>query len=115
MQLLENKFNKKVRVLHSDNGKEYCNEEFRNFIAEKGFELEYTAPYTPQQNGRCERANRTIMEGARSMLYAKKLPLYIWAEAVQTAVYVMNRRSDQEQEGEMKRHHMNYGLTQSQP
>ena len=32
--------------------------------------------------------NRTIMEGARSMLYHAKLPLEFWAEACSTAVYL---------------------------
>lgn len=96
VQLLENKFDTKVKLLHSDNGKEYCNEEFRRYAAEKGIELEYTAPYTPQQNGRSERANRTIMESARSMLYARHLPLALWAEAVQAAVYLINRRCNKE-------------------
>ena len=35
--------------------------------------------------------NRTIMEGARSMLYHAKLPLEFWAEACSTAVYLHNR------------------------
>lgn len=42
--------------------------------------------YTPEQNGCAERENRIIMESARSMIYAK-----ILAEAVNTAVYVLNR------------------------
>ena len=33
------------------------------------------APHTPEQNGVSERANRTIVEGARSLLHAKRLPL----------------------------------------
>ena len=35
--------------------------------------------------------NRTIMEGARSMLHHAKLPLEFWAEACRTAVYLHNR------------------------
>ncbi|KAM3955568.1 uncharacterized protein ACR2FA_010514 [Aphomia sociella] len=94
VQMVENKWNTKVKILHSDNGKEYCNELYRAYALQKGIELEYTAPYTPEQNGRSERANRTIMESARAMLIARNLPLYLWAEAVQTAVYLMNRRSN---------------------
>lgn len=33
---------------------------------------------------------RTIMESARSMLYSKNLPLFLWAEAVNTAVHILN-------------------------
>lgn len=33
---------------------------------------------------------RTIVEAARTMIHSKKLPLKFWAEAVNTAVYVLN-------------------------
>lgn len=92
VQIVENKFDIKVKTLHTDNGKEYCNENFNEYANNKGITLEYSAPYTPQQNGRSERANRTIMESARAMLYAKNMPMDLWAEAVNTAVYLINRR-----------------------
>ena len=41
----------------------------------------YTDPYTPQQNGMAERANRYIDEGACTMLTAARLPEAFWAEA----------------------------------
>lgn len=31
-----------------------------------------------------------IVEAARSMLHAKKMPIKLWAEAVHTAIYVLN-------------------------
>ena len=46
---------------------------------------------TPQQNGLVERMNRTILERVRSMLSNAKLPTSFWAEAVNTAVYLINR------------------------
>ena len=52
---------------------------------------QFTAQYTPQQNGISERKNRTIMEMASSMLVAKHFPSEYWGEAVATAVYIMNR------------------------
>ena len=80
-----------VKVLRSDNGGEYTSNSFAKFCAEKGILHEFTVPYCPQQNGVAERMNRTIMEGARSMLYHAKLPLEFWAEACSTAVYLHNR------------------------
>ncbi|GKB81022.1 retrovirus-related pol polyprotein from transposon TNT 1-94, partial [Tanacetum coccineum] len=38
-----------------------------------------------------ERRNRTLVEAARTMLSASKLPLSFWAEAVATACYTHNR------------------------
>ena len=57
-----------VKVLRSDNGGEYTSNNFAKFCAEKGISHEFTVPYCSQQNGVAEQMNRTIMEGARSML-----------------------------------------------
>uniref|UniRef100_A0AAV1TNS9 Retroviral polymerase SH3-like domain-containing protein n=1 Tax=Peronospora matthiolae TaxID=2874970 RepID=A0AAV1TNS9_9STRA len=38
--------------------------------------------------------NRTIMEKARSMLYYKGIDMQWWAEAVSTAVYLINRSTN---------------------
>lgn len=89
--IIKNKFNHNIRVLHSDNGKEYINNNFNDFLKLNGIVHECTAPYTPQQNGRAERELRTIVESARSMLYGRDLPLILWAEAVNCAVYLLNR------------------------
>ncbi|GJZ84460.1 retrovirus-related pol polyprotein from transposon TNT 1-94 [Tanacetum coccineum] len=43
------------------------------------------------ENGVVERRNRTLVEAARTMLSAFKLPLSFWAEAVATACYTQNR------------------------
>ena len=50
-----------------------------------------TVPYNPKQNGVAERKNRAITGAARSMLHDQSLPLYLWAEACATAVYLQNR------------------------
>ncbi|GJS69627.1 ribonuclease H-like domain-containing protein [Tanacetum coccineum] len=42
-------------------------------------------------NGVAERRNRTLIEAARTMLVDSKLPTTFWAEAVNTACYVLNR------------------------
>ena len=51
-----------VRRLRTDNGGEYSNYEFHNFMKDQGIAHETTAPYTPEQNGVAERENRTIIE-----------------------------------------------------
>lgn len=88
--LLKNKFGRTVKIFHTDNGTEFCNFEFQEYLLRQGIQHETTAPYTPEQNGRVERENRTVVESARSMLYTKDLPKCLWAEAVNTAVYILN-------------------------
>ena len=57
----------------------------------KGYFKEFSAPYTPQQNGVAERNNRTLIETARTMLVDSQLPVKFWNEVVATACYTMNR------------------------
>ncbi|GKA07094.1 ribonuclease H-like domain-containing protein [Tanacetum coccineum] len=57
----------------------------------KGIKREFSVARTPQQNGVAERKNRTLIEVARTMLVDFKLPTTFWAEAVNTACYVLNR------------------------
>ncbi|XP_035830756.1 uncharacterized protein LOC118480154 [Helianthus annuus] len=89
--LIENVTKLKVKSIRSDNGSEFKNQTFISFCAEKGIHLQYSAARTPQQNGVAERKNRTLIEAARTMLVDSKLPIIFWAEAVNTACYVLNR------------------------
>ncbi|GKD97463.1 putative ribonuclease H-like domain-containing protein [Tanacetum coccineum] len=61
------------------------------FCGLKGIKREFSVARTPQQNGVAERKNRTLIEAARTMLADSLLPTVFWAEAVNTACYVLNR------------------------
>jgi hypothetical protein len=89
--LVENQTGKKIRVLRWDNGGEYTSKEFMDFCAGEGIRRELTVPYNPQQNGVAERKNRAIVGAARAMLHDQGLPLFLWAKACYTAVYLQNR------------------------
>lgn len=90
-KMVENQSNKKVKKLRTDNGLEFCNQEFDGFCKLEGVVRHRTCAYTPQQNGVAERMNRTIMDKVRSMLSESGLSKRFWAEAASTAVYVINR------------------------
>ncbi|WVZ71925.1 hypothetical protein U9M48_020454 [Paspalum notatum var. saurae] len=82
----------KLKVLRTDRGGEFTSVEFGRYCADEGVERHLTAPYSPQQNGVVvERRNQTIVGMARSMLKAKKMPAEFWGEAVNTAVFILNR------------------------
>ncbi|KAI3802056.1 hypothetical protein L1987_30180 [Smallanthus sonchifolius] len=81
----------KVRRIRSDNGTEFKNNLMELFCLKKGIRHEFSAPYTPQQNGVAEWKNRTLTETARTMLSDARLPVTFWAEAVNTACHVLNR------------------------
>ena len=89
--MVENQSDEKIKILRSDRVTEYNSNEFEKFCVVAGIEQQTTVRYTPQQNGVSERKNRTVMEMARCMLAEKNLPKSFWAEAVNTAVYLLNR------------------------
>ena len=70
---------------------EYSNQFFLNYLTMEGISYEPSVPYTQHQNGVSERKIRPIMEKARTMLLEAQLPARFWAEAVSTAVYLLNR------------------------
>lgn len=88
---VENELEYKIKVVRSDNGKEYCNKDFENFLRRQGIEHQTSTPYSPQQNGLAERMNRTLVERAKCMLFDAQLPKQLWAEALATAAYIINR------------------------
>ncbi|UYV70787.1 hypothetical protein LAZ67_8000616 [Cordylochernes scorpioides] len=88
-----------VKKILTDGGKEFVNKETSKITNKYGINHRITMPYTPQQNGSRERENRTLIEAARSMIYAKNMSLKLWAEAVNTDTYVLNRTGPTQIEG----------------
>ncbi|GKE82359.1 retrovirus-related pol polyprotein from transposon TNT 1-94, partial [Tanacetum coccineum] len=56
-----------------------------------GITYQTSVARTSQQNGVVERRNWTLIEAARTMLIFSKAPLFLWAEAINTACYTQNR------------------------
>nr|GEW34884.1 hypothetical protein [Tanacetum cinerariifolium] len=88
---LENQLSLKAKVIRTDNGTEFKNQDLNQFCGMKEIKREFSVPRTPQQNGIAERKNMTLIEAARTMLADSLLPIPFWAEAVNTACYVQNR------------------------
>ncbi|GKE82837.1 retrovirus-related pol polyprotein from transposon TNT 1-94 [Tanacetum coccineum] len=80
-----------VISVRTDRGTEFLNKTLNAFFKEEGIKHQTSTPRTPEQNGVVERRNRTLVEDARTMLSASKLPLFFWAEAIATACYTQNR------------------------
>jgi transposase InsO family protein len=88
---LETQAGFKLKAVRSDNGGEYINFILQEYFQSKGVQHQTTVPYTPQQNGKAERLNRTLLEKAQSMLAGSNLPATLWGEAIRAANYVRNR------------------------
>ena len=90
--LAENQTGKKIKRVRSDRGGEYMAEDFEDHLKLLGIEHEKTMPGSPQQNGRAERWNQTLMEKAMCMLHFAGLSHGFWQLALDTAVHIYNRQ-----------------------
>lgn len=87
----EKQCGKKLKTIRSDTGREYLSRELKDFLTANGIKRQLSVAYTPQQNGVAERANRSLVEMARSMLVHSEIDESFWTEAVRTAAYLRNR------------------------
>nr|GEU41839.1 hypothetical protein [Tanacetum cinerariifolium] len=83
-----------VASINRKKGTKFLNKTLHAFFKEEGIEHQTSTPRTPKQNGVIERRNRTLVEVARTMLSASKLPLFFWGEAI-TTTYKMKEKRDQ--------------------
>lgn len=86
--MVENQQSKKIQVLRTDSGCEYCSNEFENYLKSEGIVHQKMNLYTSEQNGLAERSNRTIVEKARCLLFDAELKKELWVKAANKAVYL---------------------------
>src|ERR1700733_13405567 len=87
---VEKQTGKVIKRLRTDGGGEY--EKWMGYhLKGSGIIHETTAPYSPDQNGVAERANRTIMERVRAIIAEAKLDKRLWMDLADTVVYLKNR------------------------
>lgn len=91
IEMAKTQFGKKPKIIRSDRGREYVNENLQMYLKNQGIRVQYTTAYSPQQNGVAERKNRYLMEMTRCMLMDANLEKRYWGEAVHTANYLQNR------------------------
>ena len=51
--------------IHTDNGRQFTSQHFKDFMLENGITHQRTTPLWPQANGEVERQNRSIMKQVR--------------------------------------------------
>nr|GFA97398.1 retrovirus-related Pol polyprotein from transposon TNT 1-94 [Tanacetum cinerariifolium] len=83
--------NSPVIIIRTDNGTEFKNQVLKVYFESVGISHQMSSVRTPQQNGVVERRNRTLVEAARTMLIFSRAPLFLWAEAIATACFTLNR------------------------
>jgi hypothetical protein len=106
-QLLYNK-GFRPETYHTD-GERSLGLDLQDHLKEAGMQLHQTAPYTPDQNGMAERAGGVIVQVARSIRLAARLPADLWPPTVEHAAYLLNRRPVKSL-GQKTPYEMVYGL-----
>nr|GEW87513.1 hypothetical protein [Tanacetum cinerariifolium] len=72
-------------------GTKFLNKSLNAFLKKEGIDHQTSTTRTPEQNGVVERRKHTLVEAARTMLSASKLPLFFWAKSKGYRVY--NKRT----------------------
>ena len=82
---------RRLQRWRSDRCGEYMSATMAAWTRKHGATHETTAPYTPQQNGKAERLNRTLLEKVGASMTAAACATDLWGEAVSTVSHVVNR------------------------
>ena len=91
--MIKTQFAQKIRILRSDNAKEYTSHSFGSYLFDKGIIHQTSCAHTPQQNGVTERKNRHLLDVACCLLIHMHVPKQFWSDAVLNTCYLINRMS----------------------
>ena len=90
LKYITNCFNDNIKFFKTDNVLEFKNRKIKNYCANNGITKIYFPPYNPQNNGRTERFNQTLINCAKTMLIWSKLDQKIWDYAVNYGNHLYN-------------------------
>ena len=88
---VENESSMKIKCLRLDRGGEFTSDQFNIFCEENGIKRHLLAPRTLEQNNIVERRNMSVTKATRAMLAENDVSKMFWREAMNIAVYTMNR------------------------
>nr|GEY92577.1 retrovirus-related Pol polyprotein from transposon TNT 1-94 [Tanacetum cinerariifolium] len=91
LRLVQRGLHAQVRIVRTDKGTEFLNQSLHAYFAYEGILHQTSVDRTPEQNGVVKRWNHKLVEAARTMLSAAKVPLFFWAEAIATTCFTQNR------------------------
>jgi transposase InsO family protein len=88
---VQREYNSPIVKIRSDNGSEFKNMNIEYWCDKEGVKHEFSATYTPQQNGVVKRKNKTLITLAKAMLDDYGTPERYWAKAINTACHATNQ------------------------
>nr|GEX88425.1 retrovirus-related Pol polyprotein from transposon TNT 1-94 [Tanacetum cinerariifolium] len=91
LRLVQRGLRAQVRIVRTDKGTEFLNKTLHAYFDSEGITHQTSVARTPEQNGVVKRWNCILVEAARTMLSAAKVPVFFWVEAIATACFTQNR------------------------
>lgn len=64
--------------VHTENGGEYYNKKFKDYLQKKDIKYELIIPYIPKQNAVSQKNNHRIIEAVRSSIYYANLEFFFF-------------------------------------
>jgi hypothetical protein len=85
-------FDKRIKILRSDNALEYTQSSVASFCADRGIIHQTSCVHTSQQNGVAERKHRHLLDVARTLMFNMHVPKQYWADVVLIACQGYRKR-----------------------
>ena len=79
-----------IKIFRSDSGGEYTSHAFCSFLSSDGTLPQLSFPGSHAQNGVVECKHRHLLETIHAILLGSFIPPHFWADAISTAVYLIN-------------------------
>ena len=87
---IKNQFHTSIKILRSDNAREYLSTNFQNFMTTHGILHQIPCAYTSQQNEVAEHKNRHLVDTIWILLIHMHVPVHFWNVAILTEYYLIN-------------------------
>ena len=88
--MISNLFDTKIKILHSDQGREYVNNDFKNSLPKRAL-FTICRVFIPLHKMDLLKEKTVIFLVTRSLLFTHNVPKYFWGDALLTAGYLINR------------------------
>lgn len=89
--MAQTQFDKKIKVIRSDNGTEFVNKKMTKFLSSMGVLHQKSCVYTPQQNDIVERKHKHLLQGSRALMFQSGLPIKFLGDSILTVTFIINR------------------------
>ncbi|XP_078445756.1 uncharacterized protein LOC144714839 [Wolffia australiana] len=106
LQEISTQYSSTPKILRTDNALEFVQSALQDLCSSRGIIHQTTCPYTSQQNGVAERKHRHLLDMTRTLLIEMGVPHYLWADALLTSAYLLNRLPSSPLGGEVPLHRL---------